>query len=302
MAPTDGFHSPANDDPWWTETSWYSFFVPERRLSGTLYTWFRPNLAVCASGVAVWDDKAEMPWEVLHYDYQWHLPIPDGDLTDITLASGLHIGCAEADRAYELDYRSPDLELALRFDAVAAPHAVPMDEIRFAGSAHFDQPGRVRGTLCLRDEDIEVDCVAIRDRSWGPRSDQGGGVRAGYCSGAVSERDAFHTISIWNDGKERIVAGYLVTDGELTDVVGGTREVERRGGRPERVRLAFEDATGRVVEVMGQCLNRLAFPTRPNNLSWMSLMRWQVDGVEAWGEDQDIWSPDLWREFATRAE
>src|SRR5687768_17401786 len=37
MHPDDGFHPPTSDDPSWTETCWFTFTVPERRLSGQLY-------------------------------------------------------------------------------------------------------------------------------------------------------------------------------------------------------------------------------------------------------------------------
>jgi hypothetical protein len=30
----DQFHPPETDDPWWTETGWFSWMVPERNLLG----------------------------------------------------------------------------------------------------------------------------------------------------------------------------------------------------------------------------------------------------------------------------
>ena len=39
--PDDEFHPPTSDDPYWTETCWFTFTVPERRLSGQLYPFFR---------------------------------------------------------------------------------------------------------------------------------------------------------------------------------------------------------------------------------------------------------------------
>ena len=44
--PDDEFHPPTSDDPYWTETCWFTFTVPERRLSGQLYPFFRPNQGV----------------------------------------------------------------------------------------------------------------------------------------------------------------------------------------------------------------------------------------------------------------
>ena len=46
MHPDDEFHPPTSDDPYWTETCWFTFTVPERRLSGQLYPFFRTNQGV----------------------------------------------------------------------------------------------------------------------------------------------------------------------------------------------------------------------------------------------------------------
>ena len=37
---------PRTDDPWWTETVWFAWMVPERNLLGYFYPVFRPNLGV----------------------------------------------------------------------------------------------------------------------------------------------------------------------------------------------------------------------------------------------------------------
>ncbi len=39
----DGYHAPPDDDPWWTETTWFSWMVPERRLMGHWYFVMRVN-------------------------------------------------------------------------------------------------------------------------------------------------------------------------------------------------------------------------------------------------------------------
>ncbi len=39
--PDDEFHPPDRSDPYWTETCWFTFTVPERRLSGQFYPFFR---------------------------------------------------------------------------------------------------------------------------------------------------------------------------------------------------------------------------------------------------------------------
>lgn len=61
----DRFHFDALGDDWWgTETSWFSFHHPERKLGGWFYSMFRPNIGTVAGGTWIWDDSAHLPWEV----------------------------------------------------------------------------------------------------------------------------------------------------------------------------------------------------------------------------------------------
>ena len=44
--PDDELHAPTTDDPAWSETCWFTFTVPERKLSGQFYPYFLANLGV----------------------------------------------------------------------------------------------------------------------------------------------------------------------------------------------------------------------------------------------------------------
>ena len=45
----DRFHFDVMGADWWaTETAWFSFHVPERRLGGWFYHLFRPNIGTVA--------------------------------------------------------------------------------------------------------------------------------------------------------------------------------------------------------------------------------------------------------------
>ena len=84
--PDDRFHPPSSDDPYWTETCWFTFAVPERKLSAQLYPFFRPNQGVTSCGAFVWDDGASERWRCLYSKNLWHVPLPaDADLTDLEL-------------------------------------------------------------------------------------------------------------------------------------------------------------------------------------------------------------------------
>jgi hypothetical protein len=285
----ESFHTPPTDDPYWTETAWYSFWNAERRLSGALYPMFRPNLGVASCAVYVWDHTTAEPWAVRYGRSRWHLPMPIHDLTELDLA-GLRYRCVEPLRRWEVAYTDEShLTVELAYEALFAPHGIGVTSDR----GHFDQPGRVSGRVVVGGDDVAIDCLSMRDRSWSVRADVGD-IRAGYSYGTVSADTAFHTMSLFAGDHDLVLTGYLTRDGVTSDVISGSRWVEERDqGRPVRVRVEAMDALGRTLETTGACANRLAFQSSPNLFAWMSLTRWDLDGHEAWGEDQDIWSPSM---------
>ncbi|MCU1501090.1 MAG: hypothetical protein JWM12_444, partial [Ilumatobacteraceae bacterium] len=120
----DGLHTSLMSDRWWeTETAWFSFSCPERRLGGWLYTMVRPNIGTVAGGAWIWDDTAWLPWEVLYSANYSALQLPaDVDLRHVTLPTGASIRVVEPTRTYDLGYADgARLQLQLRFDAVMPP-------------------------------------------------------------------------------------------------------------------------------------------------------------------------------------
>lgn len=293
-APTgrdDRFHPPPQPDPSWAETAWFAFAAPERRLGGTLYPLFRSSLGVCALGVAVWDDTACEPWRARYARRLWHLPIPEGELTDFEIG-GLHIRCLEPLSRYHVRYRDGDrVEIDLEYGALFGPYAPLVTPER----GHLDQPCRVVGSVRLRDETIPIDGFEMRDRSWGPRDDQRR-TRASYSYGIRGARDAFLAGTVEIEGAERVVMGFLMRDGERHDLVSGTRRVVERSpaGHPLRVHIEARDRAGRALEADGHCPSRLAEQATPGMFAWMSLAEWRDADGACYGQDQEVWSPDTW--------
>jgi hypothetical protein len=303
--PDDELHPPTSDDPYWTETCWFTFTVPERRLSGQLYPFIRTNQRVAAGGAYFWDERGDQPWSCLYAKNFWHLPLPpDARLSDLRLANGIHYRCVEPLTRYEIAYDDPDageLSLRLEFTALREPH--------YLGHSHLDQPGRYRGVIRLRGEEIRVDAFGFRDRSWGPRTQFGAGItgtparHGGYSYATASERDAFHTITMDFGAGCQSIHGYLLRDGVWAKLASAKREVverDARTGYPLRVRIEGADERGRALAAEGECLNRLGFYINPNLYTVNCLTRWSFDGVTAYGEDHDNWSAAGIREFARR--
>jgi hypothetical protein len=93
MHPDDEFHQPTSDTTDWSETCWFTFTVPERKLSGQLYPFFRANLGTMAAGAYFWDPSGSRPETCLYSKNFWHLPIPEQPLSDITLGNGIFYRC-----------------------------------------------------------------------------------------------------------------------------------------------------------------------------------------------------------------
>jgi hypothetical protein len=317
--PDDEFHPTDPSDPFWTETCWFTFTVPERRLSGQFYPFFRTNQGVLSAGAYFWDDTGRSPADVLHARHFWHLPIPDQPLSDIHLPNGISYRCVEPLRRYELSYRDPDAADAggdgvagddlvradLTFTAIARPN--------YLGQSHLDQPGRYQGTIVLGREEFTVDSYGFRDRSWGPRSQFGRGIHGtparcgGYSYATASDRDAFHAITMDFGGAgagegaaSMAIHGYLLRDGGWSKVATGSRKVLERDpdtAYPLSVAVDLVDELGRELHAEGRCLNGLGLFLNPNLYSVNCLTEWTFDGIRAFGEDHDNWSATGIRAF-----
>ena len=308
----DDFHRLS--ERWWeTETCWFSWHVAERSMGGWTYCQVRPNARLCNGGAWVWDDTGAYPWELRYQANYQGLELPEErDLRDFQFPNGVHVKCLEPLRRYRIDYVDEgELELHLEFDAIMAPNPHPTGVPPFVKGVHFDQAGRVTGEALLHGERIDVDCLSVRDRSWGPRP-QGrprkrrtaeaetttgtGGV--GYSFGTASPRAAFLVYSIPNAIDDPITCGYLIRDGVYAHVLEGKREVrlDPRTGWVTSIRIEAVDDAGRSFVAEGEALSR----------HWKghggdTLMRWRWDEVEGYGEDQSYFAKATWLARRDRA-
>lgn len=288
----DGLHTAVLGDRWWaTETAWFSFHHPERRLGGWLYTMLRPNIGTVAGGVWVWDDTAWLPWDVLYSTNYSALQLPpDTDLGDTTLPTGVSIRVVEPTRSYDLGYDDGDrLRLRLRFDGVMAPEPLRAVGSTFGSAHHFDQFGRVTGNVEILGEQLEIDCLAMRDRTWGPRPEHRPR-QAAYVTGAASEEHSFLAVTNTTPDGDPVTYGFLRRDGRTVGLAAGARTVRRhaRQGWVERVEIEATDMEGRELHASGEPVSRMIV-NRHTFIDINSLLRWDLDGEVAWGEDQDMW-------------
>lgn len=174
VAADDTFHPSPDNDPYWTETTWWSFNVPERKLGCWLHSEFNTVRGTVTWRVYVWDPSGAYPEDLAYYRKLTEVPQPDPnpDLRDITVpGGGFSVRMVRPLREYRVDYTDPDagLEIHLTFDAVHDPRRYTPGEPPFMQYTHLDQLCHVTGHMVLSGERIEIDSYSVRDRSWAPR-------------------------------------------------------------------------------------------------------------------------------------
>lgn len=300
----DALHPPTSDDYSWSETYYFNFDAPEAGLSCIVYPWLRTNLGIATCGVAVWQGFATSAFEMRLYDWQQQLPMLDGGLPNVAFVNGVTIDCLEPLHQYRLRYDSPpSVRQKTSFDVlwtgIAPPYELLNQDLRFLGKGHYDQLGHARGWLQIDDDRFVVDSYVGRDRSWGPRADLGDGM--GYATttlGVASPELAWHIMCAGaSEEQYASVGGVMLVDGQVRKLTA-TREVLRRhfSGRPEIIRVSGTDDTGKPLDVTGEAINGAPFHARPNLFSWVTAMRWEGQGTTFYGQDQDAWSFNLYRD------
>ena len=301
----DVFHPPTSDDPWWQETAWFTFVVPERRLTCYVYPWVKPNQGILGGGVMVWDDRGRDPWDVVHWDYQWTYPYPTpGDLRDITFPTGISMRCVEPMQTYRVTYEHPRCSIDVTFEAILPAHVLgPEDDTSGTFSGHVDQQGHVTGTITIDGERIDVDCFAMRDRSWGPRVPTPG-LHIGYdlcAEAAVRVRGVLATGR--SGGAHRRELRLPLARRRAVAVAFGEPGARRDGVWPRRVVVRAVDAAGRSFEAVGDVRNHMGFQNLPSMMNVVGLVRWEYEGSDGaatvgWGEFEDVWDVERYRRFA----
>ncbi|MET0986548.1 MAG: hypothetical protein ABW034_14195 [Steroidobacteraceae bacterium] len=287
----DNFHPPRTNGWWEHETQWYWFFAPERKLGGWSYHYVRPNIGVSGGGVLIFDETAWHHVETPYYTSYWNQPLPESkDLRDCRWPSGSHIKVIEPMRRYHLTFKDRDiLSYDLDWTAIMEPWVAADGDPPL--TRHIDQHGHVTGELILHGERIAIDCLAMRDRSWhhlrpeGWKDQWGGGTWAS----AAASRD----LSFLGAGP----SGFLVQDGVRAALVEGKLERERdpQHGFMRKISVDAIDELGRKLVANGESVSRMAMPIPGvHGVVWTSLVKYTLNGVACWGEDQDAWPINLW--------
>ena len=292
-------------DPYWNESAWFGFTAPERTLTGWVYFYHRPNMQYSVGGVALWDPSGENTWDCLYYDWGNPAALPaDAEMFDFTLDNGLSVRSAKPQESFALDFRAEGCTLELNWDAIAPPQSaapigagLPQGSDEW-GKGHYNQPGRMRGTVQLPGERLDVDCFYARDHSWGPRQYKtnprgnfGSAVASedsGFCVLAVSDQPPASDPCVRVD--DPILFGWYLRDGVPSRLASARRMVTERGvdGRPLRVEVHGDDELGRELHAVGTCRNTLHWHGYGFMYMYWCYTEWEFDGQLVVGEEQDF--------------
>ena len=299
FTPQDDHTHVQNDDWWATETAWFSFHHPTRRLGGWFYTLVRPNIGTVAGGAWVWDHTAHLPWEALYSSNYSALQWPPGtDFADCQLPTGVSMRVLEPCMRYALGYSDPGrFEAALTFAAVMPPQPLTAVGSTFGSAQHFDQFGHVTGTITLYGETMAIDCIGMRDRTWGRRPENRPR-QAAYVTGAADAANGFLAVTKGETARDDIAYGFLRREGRTLNLVEGVRTVERSSvdGWVEAIHVVARDEAGRTLQARGVPVSRIIL-NRHTFIDINSLIRWDLDGATGWGEDQDMSPVHRWAHY-----
>ena len=312
----DYFNMNMTDDPYWTESSWFSWAIPEKGINGFFYNHFRPNMNCMLAGPAMWDRSGQHVWEFLFFDWQGMRVLPEGrfgidyNKYDYETPWSMSLKMLEPLQRYQLRYDRNDFKLDLVFNALCEPNEIgakPGMERSFR--MHFEQPGRIEGTVELNGEIYDVNCYSIRDGSHGPRFLEST-TPGGYTWSTADDKTGWHVLARdENNCHETVVAGgYILRDGVIAPLVKGSRRVvERVGPRPEVVEVEAEDNLGRTLHAVGRAQTPAEFMLFPDRGQWWTQFKWEYDGFKnAVGEDQEYYGihdfrnwhradPEVWK-------
>ncbi|EIV92683.1 hypothetical protein [Frankia sp. QA3] len=296
----DGLHT-SSTDYYETETFWFSFFVPDRAIGAWLYAAVKHNAGGTGGGCWIWDAAGSAPWDIPFYEQFGHLKAPRQTSSGrLEFPTGLTVEVREPALSYRLGYDDRNrCRIELRFDALEPPVPLRRGAPPYPKAAHYDQTGHVTGHLLLDGERIDVDCYAMRDRSWGRRTERGYR-RVGYTWAASPDLSLLtYTSPEARAGgviPENVHSGYLRRDGRVARIVGGHRTVHRdpKHGWITGIDLEVVDDDGRALAGRAEPASRMILPGATTLCVNTSLV-WNLDGRTVYGEDQDVCPIHEWQ-------
>ncbi|HEY1970828.1 MAG TPA: hypothetical protein VGH89_22940, partial [Pseudonocardia sp.] len=163
-------------EPYWNESAWFGFHVPELDLGAYVYFYHRPNMRLSAGGVMIWDPSGSSEYDCLAFDWDRTQALREhADMFNFQLDNGLAIACEDHFKRYRIRHNGA-CQADLVWQSVLDPFSIEVIGNRgLVGWAaapveyptgHYEQFGRITGSITVEGREIPVDSFSIRDHSW----------------------------------------------------------------------------------------------------------------------------------------
>ncbi|VWX54193.1 hypothetical protein [Novosphingobium sp. 9U] len=296
----DHFGEGRTESPYWNESVWFSFSIPERRIHGMIQYYFRPNMGMLNGGPCMWDPTGTFQWNCLYYNWSHLQAAPEGGSKfDMEARNSLRVKMIEPLQRYKIDYDKEGFKLDLTWEAIGPVHELHTGDPGQQSTAkfHIEQPGRMTGTIRRHGESFAVDCFSMRDTSYGAREYESL-ARGGYFWG-ISQDSAFHALCMGEGWEANCIGGFIWKDGQLGSLVSGKRTIVDYGDfGPAKVLFEGTDRLGRTMEASGIIDPGLVFTGYTDHTVVWSLAEWDWDGVTHWGDNQEFAPSEWFRQMA----
>jgi hypothetical protein len=290
----------ADDNPYWNESVWFSFSLPERRIHGLIQYYFRPNMGMLNGGPVMWDPSGTFQWDCLYYNWSHLQALPRGARKfDMQARNSLRVQVLEPLRRYKIDYAKEGFEMDLTWEAIGPAHELHTGDPGQQATAkfHIEQPGRMKGLLRRHGEEYPIDCFSMRDTSYGAREYESLAL-GGYFWG-ISENSSFHALCMGEGREAKCIGGFIWRDGQLGSLASGKRTILDYGRfGPARVLFEGTDVLGRTMRATGTIDPGLIFTGYTDHTVVWSLAEWEWDGVTHWGDNQEFAPSEHFRRMA----
>lgn len=320
--------------PYTVHTYYFGLSVPEAGIGAYIYLRCQPAFGISQGGPVIFRGLDNLSLlDADYHDYRATMPWPEVEGGRVSVANGLVIDIAVPGELIRLSYASPDGETGFELEQRAVTplfvrgHIVPGEEEHHGDPARrqggSEQFMHCTGELRLRGEQFEVDCHAVRDRSWNQvRAEDPGGAQQsppiGWSPAWFGEDLAFNVTSFEAQDTEPGWAGvydvpadrpssfykWLVRNGEPRELVSVRRNVLERDPRtfmPARQELDLVDEAGETHHFDGELISVANVHSWPNIAFHDSLYRWTDDtGRVAHCTYQEIWWDRYQRAMKTR--
>jgi hypothetical protein len=296
----DRFSDDRSDSPYWNESVWFSISKPEEKIHGFVQYYFRPNMGMLNGGPVLWDPSGNFQWNCLYYNWSHLQALPPGvEKFNMTARNSLSVKVLVPLTRYAISYDKDGVKLDLIWEAIGPVHELKTGDSGQQKTAkfHIEQPGRMKGRVTIDGRVIEIDCFSMRDTSFGPREYES--LASGGYFWGIAANSSFHAIAMGEGDEQRVIGGYIYKDGELASLASGTRKVVEFGKYgPKRVVFEATDKAGRSMKATGVLEDGLIFTGYTDHTVVWSLIRWEWDGAEHWGDNQEFAPLTRFRDIA----